>query len=161
MEESKRFILMTVPPRTGAEPTHDHCVYDRVARRGVEGPMPHEAAREAARRLNMGVEQPACYVQLAMVPNTSLTFPADVHSLRPIVEVRVPRENSRRTVMAVAYQLAARIEALSPAGAAWAILVERRGDHDARVVLNLAARDQEGGYDALAVLRDAVCWEGA
>ena len=138
------------------ERDHAWLAFDQVTQRNVAGPMRRAKAEDTVRLLNSEGERPACEVALNVPPGTAFEFsPEDKPYMRPSVEVRVPAEHPPRTVMAIAHQVAARVEALSPRGARWEVRVERKGDHQAAVALLATSSDHEH-YQPRAVLRDSV-----
>ena len=155
MAKDDRYVLKSIPGGPADERDPAWLAYDRLAQRNVAGPMRRAKAEDTVRQLNTEGEQPACEVKLNVPPGTELELSPRDGFVQPSVHVQVPRESRKRTAMAVAYQIAARIEALSPPGAQWDVRVEPACAHGATVLLLLSAND-EAHYDAHAVLRDSV-----
>ena len=155
MTKNDRYVLKSIAGGPMDERDHAWLAFDQVTQRNVAGPMRRAKAEDTVRQLNTEGEQPACEVKLNVPPGTELELSPRDGFVQPSVHVQVPRESRKRTAMAVAYQIAARIEALSPPGAQWDVRVEPECAESARVVLLLSTYDWEY-FDAHAVLRDSV-----
>lgn len=71
---------------------------------------------------------------------------------RPRVIVRVPREHDHRTAVAIAHQVAARAETLTPRTERWLVQLESHAMREATVFLELAEdteREVEAGLEVL------------
>ncbi len=155
MAKGERYILKSIPGGPADARDHAWLAYDQVSQRNVDGPMRRAKAVTTTERLNAEGERPTCDVTLTVVPGTEFELSARGGVVQPSVHIQVPPGSRKRTAMAVAYQVAARIEALSPPGARWDVRVEPACAHGATVLLLLSAND-EAHYDAHAVLRDSV-----
>ncbi len=158
--ETSRFVAISMPGRAEDGSDTAWFTYDRTLRRSVGEATTREHAGQTAKRLNAEAKpvSPGDF-QLVAVPGVRFTTEIG-HSVfgtkRPRVTVRVPRQHNHRIAVAIAHQLAARAEALTPASERWLVQVEFRAMREATIFLELADDTDREAEAGLAILR--ACW---
>ncbi len=155
-QEGSRFVVMSITGGSEDGSDTEWFTYDRTLRRSVGGATTQERADRTAKRLDAESPPPSPVdVEFVAVPNTRFSIEMG-HSVygtkRPRVTVRVPRDHPHRTAVAIAHQLAARAEAMTPASERWLVQVESHAMREATVFLELVddtGREAEAGLEML------------
>jgi hypothetical protein len=160
MSKARRFVAMSIPGRAEGGSDTAWFAYDRTLRQSVGEATTSARAAETAKRLNAEARPPSPGdFQLVAVPGARFTVEtghSQYGTRRPRITVRVPKQHPHRTAVAIAHQLAARAEAMTPPEERWLVQVESYAMREATVFLELvddADREAEAG---IAMLR--VCW---
>ncbi len=152
----KRYVAMSIPGRAEDGSDTAWFTYERTLRRSIGEATTSERAAKVAKRLNAEARplSPGDF-QLVAVPGARFTVET-AHSQygtrRPRITIRVPKQHSHRTAVAIAHQLAARAEAMTPPEDRWLVHVESRAMREATVFLELADdtdREADAGIELL------------
>ena len=155
-QDADRFVVMSIPGRAEDAADAVWFAYDRTLRRSVGVGATHERAIARTARLNAEAEpvSPRDF-QLVAVPGVRFTIEtghSEYGTRRPRVTVRVPSQHDHRAAVAIAHQIAARAEALTPTSERWLVQVESHAMREATVFLELAddsEREAEAGLELL------------
>ena len=156
MTEASRFVAMSIPGRAEDRADTTWFAYDRTLRQSVGEATTQKRAAKMAERLNAEARPPSPGdFQMVAVPGARFTIEmghSEYGTRRPRITVRVPKRQSHRTAVAIAHQVAARAEALTPTSERWLVQVESHALREATVFLELAddsEREAEAGLELL------------